>query len=171
MLTAVALWGMRTETAGRSLDRFKLRAPVFGQIWIKYQVAQLSRLMSTLLAGRHPLDADARTTSESIGSQLVRGAMAETREKVREGQPLSKSLLETGIFPSLSVEMIHVGETTGALPQMLNSVAEFFDDEVQTKTAALLSLVEPAIMIFMGIFVAFVLISLYLPIFTLAEQI
>ena len=75
------------------------------------------------------------------------------------------------MFPSLSVEMIHVGETTGALPQMLSSVAEFFDDEVQTKMAALLSLVEPAIMIFMGIFVAFVLISLYLPIFTLAEQI
>ncbi len=171
VLIAVAMWGMRTETVGRSLDRFKLRAPVFGQIWIKYQVAQLSRLMSTLLAGGIPLMQTLETTSESIGSQLVRDAMAETREKVREGRPLSKSLFETGIFPSLSVEMIHVGETTGALPRMLNSVAEFFDDEVQTKTAALLSLVEPAIMIFMGIFVAFVLISLYLPIFTLAEQI
>lgn len=170
-LLAVAFWVMRTETAGRSLDRFKLRAPVFGQIWIKYQVAQISRLMSTLLAGGIPLVQTLETTSESIGSQLVREAMSETREKVREGRPLSKSLFETGIFPSLSVEMIHVGETTGALPQMLNSVAEFFDDEVQTKTAALLSLIEPAIMIFMGIFVAFVLISLYLPIFTLAEQI
>ena len=171
VLIAVAIWVMRTATAGRVLDRFKLRAPIFGQIWIKYQVAQLSRLMSTLLQGGIPLMQTLETTSQSIGSQLIRDAMAEAREKVREGRPLSKSLLETGVFPSLSVEMIHVGETTGALPQMLTSVAEFFDDEVQTKMAALLSLVEPAIMIFMGIFVAFVLISLYLPIFTLAEQI
>ena len=91
--------------------------------------------------------------------------------QVKEGQSLSASLLATGIIPSLAIEMVQVGETTGALSQMLSSVAEFFDDEVQTKTSALLNLIEPAILIFMGIFVAFVLISLYLPIFSLAERI
>jgi type IV pilus assembly protein PilC len=89
---------------------------------------------------------------------------------VREGQPLSSSLNSTGIFPPLAVDMVEVGESTGALPQMLNSVAEFYEEDVGTRMQATLALVEPAIMIFMGIFVAFVLVSLYLPIFSLAES-
>ena len=90
---------------------------------------------------------------------------------VREGQPLSSSLAATGVFPPLSVDMIEVGESTGALPTMLSSVAEFYEDDVNTKMTAVLSLIEPAIMIFMGMFVAFILISLYLPIFSLADTI
>ena len=100
----------------------------------------------------------------------MRGALVSTKGRVHEGQSLTDSLLQTGIFPPLAIEMVRVGESTGALPAMLESVAEFFDEEVQTKTTALLNLVEPAIMIGMGIFVAFVLISLYLPIFSLAGQ-
>jgi type IV pilus assembly protein PilC len=80
-------------------------------------------------------------------------------------------MAQTGVFPELTIEMVHVGESTGALPSMLNSVAEFFEEDVHTRMTAVLSLIEPAIMIFMGIFVAFVLIALYLPIFTLAERI
>jgi type IV pilus assembly protein PilC len=90
---------------------------------------------------------------------------------VREGQPLSASLRASKMFPPLALDMIEVGESTGALPAMLNSVAEFFEEDVNTRMTATLSLVEPAIMIFMGIFVAFVLISLYLPIFSLADTI
>jgi type IV pilus assembly protein PilC len=90
---------------------------------------------------------------------------------VREGKSLSASLNETGIFPSLSIDMMEVGESTGALPQMLTSVAEFYEDDVANRTSAVLSLIEPAIMIFMGIFVAFVLVALYLPIFSLADSI
>ena len=90
---------------------------------------------------------------------------------VREGQSLSGSLAATGVFPPLSVDMIEVGESTGALPSMLSSVAEFYEDDVNTQMTAVLSLIEPAIMIFMGMFVAFVLIALYLPIFSLADTI
>ena len=90
---------------------------------------------------------------------------------VREGNPLSASLKATGIFPDLSIDMIEVGESTGALPVMLTSVAEFYEEDVNTKMTAALSLIEPAIMVFMGIFVAFVLIALYLPIFSLADTI
>jgi type IV pilus assembly protein PilC len=90
---------------------------------------------------------------------------------VREGQSLSSSLAATKIFPPLSVDMIEVGESTGALPAMLTSVAEFYEDDVNTKMTAALSLIEPVIMIFMGMFVAFVLIALYLPIFSLADTI
>jgi type IV pilus assembly protein PilC len=88
---------------------------------------------------------------------------------VREGQPLSAALSTTGILPSLAIDMIEVGESTGALPAMLASVAEFYEDDVNTRMTAALSLIEPAIMIFMGVFVAFVLVALYLPIFSLAD--
>ena len=90
---------------------------------------------------------------------------------VREGNPLSGSLKATGIFPELSIDMIEVGESTGALSVMLTGVAEFYEEDVNTKMTAALSLIEPAIMVFMGIFVAFVLIALYLPIFSLADTI
>jgi type IV pilus assembly protein PilC len=89
---------------------------------------------------------------------------------VREGQSLSQSLRAAKIFPSLAIDMIEVGESTGALPAMLSSVAEFYEDDVSTRVTAMLSLVEPGIMICMGIFVAFVLVSLYLPIFSLADS-
>ena len=90
---------------------------------------------------------------------------------VREGKTLSSSLASTGIMPVLAIDMMEVGESTGALPQMLASVAEFYEEDVSTRMTALLSLIEPAIMIFMGIFVAFVLVALYLPIFSLADTI
>ena len=170
LLAVLVVWG-RSETVRNSLDRLKLKVPYFGQIWIKYQVSQMSRLLSTLLAGGIPLMDALETTGQSIGSRLLREAMAGARQMVKEGQSLSKGMIAAGIFPSLAIEMIHVGESTGSLPAMLNSVAEFFDDDVNTNMAAVMALIEPAIMIFMGIFVAFVLISLYLPIFSLAESI
>jgi type IV pilus assembly protein PilC len=90
---------------------------------------------------------------------------------VREGQSLSQSLRTTELFPALSIDMIEVGESTGALPAMLGSVAEFYEDDVSTRVTALLSLIEPAVMIIMAIFVGFVLVSLYLPIFSLADSV
>lgn len=165
-----AIWTLRREAARAAVDRLVLRVPLLGHLWIRYHVAQLARLLSTLLSGGIPLVRALETAGESMGSGLLRASLASVRDRVREGQSLAGSLLLAGIFPALSIEMVRVGETTGALPQMLTSVAEFFDDEVQTKTAALLNLIEPAIMICMGIFVAFVLISLYLPIFNLAGQ-
>ncbi len=162
------IWA-RGEKAQERLDNLKMRTPLLGEIWTKYQVAQLSRVLSTLLLGGIPLVSSLETAGRSLGSRLLRGALEKARKSVREGQPLSASLQATGIFPDLSIEMMEVGESTGALPAMLNSVAEFYEDEVQTKMQAALSLIEPAIMIFMGIFVAFVLVSLYLPIFSLAD--
>jgi type IV pilus assembly protein PilC len=99
----------------------------------------------------------------------MRRALGQARKLVKEGQPLSSSLSTTGIFPPLAIDMIEVGESTGALPAMLNSVAEFFEEDVTTRLTAALALIEPAIMLFMGVFVAFVLVALYLPIFSLAD--
>lgn len=160
----------RTENGKARLDRIKLRTPILGEIWIKFQVAQLSRILGTLLIGGIPLVQALGTASESIGSKLLRTSLEKAVKMVKEGQALSASLKSTGVFPSLSIDMIEVGESTGALPAMLNSVAEFYEDDVNTRMQATLSLIEPAIMIFMGIFVAFVLISLYLPIFSIADS-
>jgi type IV pilus assembly protein PilC len=173
-LAAVAglyYWWSRKEASRERIDRVKIRVPLFGDIWIKYQVAQFSRVLSTLLTGGIPLIQGLDTAADSLGTPLLRKTLSNAGKLVREGQPLSASLAATGIFPELSVDMIEVGESTGALPAMLTSVAEFYEDDVNTKMTAVLSLIEPAIMIFMGIFVAFVLIALYLPIFSLADTI
>ena len=164
-------WWSRGEAAREKLDRLKIKVPVLGSIWIKYQVAQFSRVLSTLLTGGIPLVHGLETSADSLGTPLLRKTLAKAGRMVREGQALSASLASTGVFPPLTVDMIEVGESTGALPAMLSSVAEFYEDDVNTKMAAVLSLIEPAIMIFMGIFVAFVLIALYLPIFSLADNI
>ena len=162
------IWS-RGKAARLAIDRVKLRTPIFGDIWVKYQVAQFSRVLSTLLQGGVPLMQALGTASESLGTPLLQQALDKAVKMVKEGQSLSGSLAGTGVFPGLAIDMIEVGESTGALPAMLNSVAEFYEDDVATRTAAALSLIEPVIMIFMGVFVAFVLIALYLPIFSLAD--
>lgn len=162
-------WWSRTEGAQQRLDRWKLRTPLLGEVWIKYQVAQLARVLSTLLSGGIPLVQALETAGQSLGSSLLRQALEKVRKMVKEGQALSAALQATRIFPGLAIDMVEVGESTGALPAMLASVAEFYEDDVSTRLQAALSLIEPAIMIFMGGFVAFVLISLYLPIFSLAD--
>jgi type IV pilus assembly protein PilC len=164
-------WWARKESARAKIDGVKIRVPLLGDIWVKYQVAQFSRVLSTLLTGGIPLVQGLETASDSLGTPLLRRALDKASKMVREGQPLSASLKTTGIFPPLSIDMIEVGESTGALPTMLTSVAEFYEEDVNTRMAAALSLIEPAIMIFMGCFVAFVLIALYLPIFSLADTI
>ncbi len=161
----------RTESAKEKLDWVKMRTPVLGDIWLKYQVAQFARVLSTLLTGGIPLVQALETSSDSLGTVLLRRSLEKAGKLVREGQPLSGSLTATGLFPPLAIDMIEVGESTGALPVMLTSVAEFYEDDVNTRMTAALSLIEPVIMIFMGMFVAFVLIALYLPIFSLADTI
>ena len=165
------VWCARSERVRDAVDRMKVKVPLLGQIWVKYQVSQFCRLLATLLQGGIPLPQALETTGNSLGSRLLQDSVTQARRLVQEGQSLSDGMRRAGIFPSLAVEMVHVGESTGALPEMLGSVAEFFDDDVNTMMTAALSLIEPAIMIFMGTFVAFVLISLYLPIFSLAETI
>lgn len=159
----------RSASAQLKIDAVKLRVPAFGDIWVKYQVAQFARVLSTLLVGGIPLVQALETAAESLGTPLLMKALDKSKRMVKEGQTLSSSLHSTGIFPGLAIDMIEVGESTGALPAMLSSVAEFYEDDVNTRMTAVLALIEPAIMIFMGIFVAFVLVALYLPIFSLAD--
>jgi len=167
---AVSLWRFSITDRGRdTVDGIRVRLPIFGKIWLKYQVALFSRTLSTLLSGGLPLVPSLETAARSISSRRVSKAVGSAIGTVREGKSLADSLTTTGVFPDLSTEMISVGEQTGALPQMLNSVAEFFEEDVATALTAALSLIEPAILIVMGVIVVFILISLYLPIFSLGS--
>jgi type IV pilus assembly protein PilC len=170
LILGVAAWRFSLTDKGRDvLDLIRIRMPIAGKIWVKYQVAQFSRTLSTLLTGGLPLVPSLETAARSIASRKVSKAVMSSIETVREGKSLADSLAKTVVFPTLATEMIAVGEQTGALPAMLNSVAEFFEEDVSTALTAALALIEPAILIIMGIVVVFILISLYLPIFSLGS--
>jgi len=165
---AVGLWRFSVTERGRdAIDGFRIGMPIFGKIWLKYQVALFARTLSTLLQGGLPLVPSLDTASRSISSRRVAQAVQQSIGTVREGKSLAEALTATKVIPDLATEMIAVGEQTGALPQMLNSVAEFFEEDVATALTAALALIEPAILIIMGVVVLFILISLYLPIFSL----
>lgn len=160
----------RTASGAEYVDNVRMKLPLLGPIWSKYQIAMFARMLSTLLSGGLPLVHSLETAGSSMESPVVAKAVSLVGERVREGRPLAASMQETGAFPELAVGMVTVGESTGALPQMLNSVAEFYEEDVQTALSAALALIEPLVLITMGTVVATVLISLYLPIFQLGSQ-
>jgi type IV pilus assembly protein PilC len=162
------LWRWKDTDGGADrIDRAILSLPLLGEIRLKHQVASFSRMLATLLQGGLPLVPAMETAGTSMTSRRILKGIMRAGTRVREGQGLAPSLEEQEIFPGLAVEMIEVGESTGALPQMLNSVAEFYEEDVQTALGATMALIEPIILMVMAVFVGGVLISLYLPIFTL----
>jgi len=173
ILLAIIIWLImrwsRTDSGALLLDRVRVKFPLLGAVWLKYQVGLFSRTLATLLTGGLPLVPSLETAARSIDSRQIARAVHNSVESVREGKGLALSLEKTNVFPELAVEMIEVGESTGALPQMLNSVAEFFEEDVQTNLTAIMSLIEPAILIVMGVVVVGVLIALYLPIFSVGN--
>jgi type IV pilus assembly protein PilC len=158
---------LKTDQGANLADRVRISLPLVGGIWIRYQVGLFSRTLSTLLTGGLPLVPSLETAAKAIDSRQIGLAVYRSVELVKEGKGLSSSLSSTKVFPELAIEMIEVGESTGALPQMLNSVAEFFEEDVQTNLAWIMSLIEPLILVVMGVVVVIILIALYLPIFTL----
>jgi type IV pilus assembly protein PilC len=170
VLLGYLLWRWsRSDKGAERIDSIRIKLPLFGKIWLKYQVAMFARTLSTLLSGGIPLVPSLETAARSITSKRISKAVFASVTSVREGKGLAQSLESTKVFPELSTEMIDVGESTGALPQMLNSVAEFFEDDVQTALTAALALIEPAILIVMGVVVVVILIALYLPIFSMSN--
>ena len=160
---------MKTERGAALVDKVRISLPFIGGVWTKYQVGLFSRTLSTLLTGGLPLVPSLETAAKAIDSKQIGLAVYRSVETVREGRGLSSSLAATKIFPELAIEMIEVGESTGALPQMLNSVAEFFEEDVQTNLSWIMSLIEPMILVIMGLVVVTILIALYAPIFNLSS--
>jgi type IV pilus assembly protein PilC len=168
VVTVFLFWQWRkTDRGADRIDRIILSLPLLGDIRLKHQVATFSRMLATLLQGGLPLVPSMETAGSSMSSRRILKGVMRASTRVREGQGLASSLEEQKIFPDLAVEMLEVGESTGALPAMLNSVAEFYEEDVQTALNAAMALIEPLILMVMAVFVGGVLISLYLPIFTL----
>ena len=163
----IFLWS-RTDEGGATFDRLKFKLPVIGDTLLKFQVAQFSRTLATLLTGGTTLVTALQTASDALTSKLLRVTILRATQMVREGESLHGSLASTGVLPEMALDMIEVGESSGALGPMLTSIAEFYEEEVSLRLGALVAIIEPVLLIFMGILVAFILISLYLPIFSLS---
>lgn len=170
MLVVVLFLWSRTEEGGMVFDRIKFRMPFVGQSLLKFQVAQFSRTLATLLSGGTPLVAGLQTATDAISSRLVRGAVTDATQMVREGESLHQALASKEVMPSMALDMIEVGESSGALAPMLTSIAEFYEEEVSLRLAAVVAIIEPVILVFMGLLVMFILISLYLPIFSFSAS-
>lgn len=168
----ILLWRWKHSDRGaQAIDKFMLSLPLIGEIRLKYQVANFSRILGTLLQGGLPLVPAMETAGASMSSRQMLIGVTAAAQRVREGQGLAKSMESQNLFPDLAVEMLEVGESTGALPAMLASVAEFYEEDVQTALGAAMALIEPLILIVMAVFVGGVLISLYMPIFTLGANV
>lgn len=169
LLVVLTLWAR--SIPGRSrIDRLKLRLPVIGDVWSKFLFAQLSRTLSTLLSGGTPLVGSLEIVADSTGNRVVTQALNRAVVAVREGQSLSRSLEPSGVAPEVAIEMIEVGESSGNLSEMLGHVADFYDEEVNTRLNQLFTYIEPILLMILAIIVAFVLIALYLPIFSLSSR-
>ena len=165
---AVFLW-TRTDRGALVIDRLKPRFPILGDIWLKSQIAQFVRTLSTLLAGGTPLVSGLQTSAAAIGSRLIATSVQAAASRVKEGESLHSSLAETRLVPDLALEMIEVGEASGALSAMLVSVAEFYEEEVNTRLERTLLWISPAILVLMAGVIFFILIALYLPMFSLGQ--
>jgi type IV pilus assembly protein PilC len=173
-LVATAFLAFRwlKTTRGRELrDALTLKLPFVGGIFQRFAITQFSRSLSTLLGGGTPLVPALENAAEAIGNRYVSRRVREVIPRVREGGELWLALERTGIFTNLTLEMIKVGETSGALEEMLNSVSDFYDEEIDTLLARVIAIVEPAILVIMGGIIVTLLLSIYLPIFSIMSQI
>lgn len=169
VLALRAAW--RTPQARLAWDRLKFRMPVAGKLLLKFSVAEFARTLGTLLQGGLPIVMALETARESVSSPLLAQAIGQATEQVVGGCALSASLRQTGFFPDIALNMIEVGETTGALPGMLESLAEFFEEDVNIDLSTLVALVDPIMIASIAVVVGFVLIAFYLPLFSMAAQV
>ena len=158
------LWARR-EGSGIILDRLLLSVPYVGGLMRMYATSQLARTLSALLQGGLPLLNALEVAGASIGNRAMAAAVSKATSQIREGRSLTTALESTAMVDSLTVEMVKVGEQTGALGDMLSSVADFYDEEMETSMAKVLSLVEPVLLVFMAFIVAAMLLAFYLPLF------
>jgi type IV pilus assembly protein PilC len=164
VLVALNLW-LRRPTSGVTLDRMLLRAPLVGSLMRMYATSQLARTLSTLLSGGLPLLNAMEVTGASIGNRAMAAAVTAAAPMIREGKSLTVALESTHLLDNLALEMVKVGEQTGALADMLTSLADFIDEEFETRMQTLLSLFEPVVLVMMAVIIATMVMAVYLPLF------
>lgn len=159
-----------TPAGARAIDGLQIKLPFLGPVLHRFSLSEFCRSLATLLTGGMPLVPSLEIAVAAVGNAEIRQRLEPTIQQVREGKPFYEALEESGIFTDLAIDMVQVGESTGALDEMLSNVSDFFDDQVETRMQRLLTLVEPLMLVFMGIVVAIILISLYLPLFSALSQ-
>ena len=163
---------IRTQEKGRFYtDKMMLRLPVFGPLIRKVAVAKFTRTLGTMISSGVPIMDGLEITSKTAGNMIIENAIRAVRTAIGEGRTMSEPLEQTGLFPGMVVQMIAVGEATGAMDQMLGKIADFYDEEVDTAVEALTSSLEPMLMVFLGGIIGFVVVAMYLPIFKMASAI
>jgi type IV pilus assembly protein PilC len=165
---AAVIWVKRPGQKAR-LDHLLLRLPVLGPIAAKFGTSQMARTLATLLTGGLPLVNALDIAAQSIGNQYLAGQLDIVSARVREGESFAHALEARRVFPDVAVKMAEVGEQTGALQDMLNTVADFYDEEISTNMERFVTLVEPMLLVFMGIVIAGLLLALYMPLFQLSS--
>jgi type IV pilus assembly protein PilC len=160
----------RTEQGRWMTDRWILKIPLFGELLRKVAISRITRTLSTLVSGGVPMLESLKITSSTANNVLLEAAMMEARQKVSEGQSLTDALKQTGHFPFMLTQMVSVGEATGTLDEMLTKLADFYDEEVDASVSSILSVMEPVLLIAVGGMVGSLVISMYLPIFSLMQQ-
>lgn len=160
-----------TETGRRKIDSLILRLPLFGVLAIKSAVARVARTLATLLSSGVPILESLSIVAGVSGNKIVEEAMIEAKAQITQGKSMSEPLSESGVFPPMVVHMVRVGEQTGALDSMLNKIADFYEDDVDNMVSNLMTLMEPMIMVFLGVVLGGLIISMYLPIFQLGQTI
>jgi type IV pilus assembly protein PilC len=168
LILAMYLW-FKQPSQRALLDRWILAVPWAGATARKFFTSQVARMLSTLLAGGIPLVHSLEIAVRSTSNRYMSDALNEVRHRVQEGQSFAGALRARMVFPDVAVKMVEVGESTGALQDMLNSLAEFYDEEVETEVERVTKLIEPAMLVFMGIIIAAVVLALYLPLFELTS--
>jgi type IV pilus assembly protein PilC len=165
-----AVWYWLRRPGGMAmLDRLILRLPVVGTIAGRFATSQLTRTLATLLGGGIPLVNAIDVASRALGNQFFADQLRLVGQRVREGEALASSLADRGVFPPVAIKMVEVGESTGALQEMLTSVADFFDEEIDTQLGRFITIIEPALLVIMGIVIAALLIALYMPLLQLGS--
>jgi len=167
-IAAFVFW-IRQPGQKTRLDHLILRLPLMGDIAKKFATSQMARTLATLLGGGLPLVNALDISAKSIGNEYVASQLEVVTARVREGQSFAAALEARGIFPDVAVKMAEVGESTGALQEMLNTVADFYDEEISTNMERFVTLVEPLLLVIMGIVIAALLLALYMPLFQLSS--
>jgi len=152
-------------------DNIAIRTPIFGPLIRKVAVARFTRTLGTMISSGVPILDGLEVVAKTAGNKVVEKAIRYTKEKISEGKTITQPLAETNVFPPMVVQMIGVGEATGAMDQMLSKIADFYDDEVDVAVGALTSMIEPIMMVFLGGVVGGFLVAMYLPIFSIAGNI
>jgi type IV pilus assembly protein PilC len=159
-----------TYRGRRVVDGLLLRVPILGVILRKIAVARFCRTLSTLISSGVPILDGLDITARTAGNSVVEDAILSTRKSIEQGETIAAPLKETNVFPSMVVQMIGVGEATGALDTMLSKIADFYEEEVDTAVAGMLTLLEPVMIAFLGVVVGGIVIAMYLPIFDLISK-